>query len=127
MPHSKELADGKIILPAVVGGISSRVDGSFSIRLSTEALSPDQVNVLMTLLNKVCYVMIKEGEVLKSELDHMAKLEAKEFGTKTHSQRLRGVLYRRWEQDNKGFEKFDDYYHWAMELHIDHHKSFLES
>ena len=45
---------------------------------------------------------------------------------KTPSKRLRGVLYRNFEQDNKGYKNFEDYYRSQMETIIVHFKGKLE-
>lgn len=44
---------------------------------------------------------------------------------KTHSQRLRAVLYKAWEQDNKGFESHEDHYEHHMEKLIEFSKKRL--
>jgi hypothetical protein len=44
---------------------------------------------------------------------------------KTHSQRLRNVLYRMWEHDDKGFENPDEHYEEHMEKLIDFCKNKL--
>ena len=42
------------------------------------------------------------------------------------SQRLRGVFFRLWEQDNEGFEEFGPYYDSKMEKLIKHYKKLIE-
>lgn len=44
---------------------------------------------------------------------------------KTPSQRLRGVFYTLWEQDNEGFEEFDPYYDSKMEKLIIYYKKLI--
>lgn len=46
--------------------------------------------------------------------------------TKTPSKRLRGVLYRNWEQDAEGYKTFEDYYRSKMEVIIVHFKGKLD-
>ena len=45
---------------------------------------------------------------------------------KSPSQRLRGVLYNLFEQDDKGFDTFDHYYEDKMEKIINHYKKFIK-
>ena len=52
----------------------------------------------------------------------LGNFETKE---KTHSQRLRGVLYKMWQYDNKGFEKHEDHYEHHMEQLINFCKKKL--
>ena len=44
-------------------------------------------------------------------------------GGKTHSQRLRGVLYMNWHNDPEGYAEFHDYYIVKMQKIINHLKS----
>ena len=61
---------------------------------------------------------------LKKEIE---KLEASyDDKQKTHSQRLRDVLYVAWNQQGEGYQDFDSYYKFKMESIITHFKSKLE-
>ena len=44
---------------------------------------------------------------------------------KTHSQRLRAVLFKAWEQDNKGFEDHEAHYEHHMDKLIEFSKNRL--
>ena len=46
---------------------------------------------------------------------------------KTSSQRLRGVFYKIWEQDDEEFEDFDSYYDSKMEKLIKHYKKLIKN
>ena len=44
---------------------------------------------------------------------------------KSPSERLRGVYYHLWEQDDQGFEEFEPFYNSKMELLINYFKKML--
>jgi uncharacterized protein YeaO (DUF488 family) len=55
-------------------------------------------------------------ESLKADLDNL----------KTPSQRLRAILYRNFEQDDKGYRDFNSYYLAEMERICEHYKNKLD-
>mgnify|MGYP003636704642 CR=1 FL=1 len=46
---------------------------------------------------------------------------------KSASERLRGVYYNLWKQDDQGFEEFEDFYNSKMELLITHFKRLIKN
>lgn len=115
-----------IILPATIEGIATRKDRTVRVTIGTQELPPDKAGQLMSMQNALAYVAIKAEHFNGDEEAALEKLKADDVNGKTPSQRLRAVLFRRWEQDNKGFQTFAQYYDWAMELTIEQHKAKLE-
>lgn len=73
------------------------------------------------------FLAFKQDAFKQSEKDVLKTLEGEYHETgKTKAQRLRGVLFRCFEQDNKGYEVFDDYYNYQMETLINHFKGKLD-
>jgi len=54
------------------------------------------------------------------------KADSIEDNSKTPGQRLRGVLYKNWEQNKEGYDTFADYYRSKMEVIITHYKGKLD-
>lgn len=69
--------------------------------------------------------MFKE-QVTQEDNKLMDELDTEISEGKTPSQRLRGVLYVSWQQDNQGYKDFKDYYRTRMERIIDHLKNQLD-
>ena len=46
---------------------------------------------------------------------------------KSPSQRLRGVFYSLFKQDDQGFDDFDSYYDDKMDKIINHYKKFIKN
>lgn len=44
---------------------------------------------------------------------------------KSQSERLRGVFYQHFSKNNEGYENFEEYYHYKMDLLINHYKNKL--
>jgi len=113
-----------ILIACEVNKITSLVDGSLSVTIGTPELSPAKVGELYGLRKKVCYVYFSEKQIDGNERKVIDSLDP-ELKGKTPGQRLRGVLYRTWEQDNEGYKDSNSYYLAKMELIIETHKSNL--
>lgn len=102
-------------------------DKTFKVTFETNELTPEQLMGLGSSLNKFGYIAFKEDPFKQSEKEAIDNLEADYHdNSKSPSQRLRGVLYRLWEQNNKGYQDFNRYYDFIMDMTIRHYKSKLE-
>lgn len=115
-----------ITLAAQLEGISSRVDKSWKITFGTQELDPIEIGSLGQMQNETCYLAINPNPFTSDELEKIrnTKAELADNG-KTHSQRLRGVLYVSWKNEPLGYDNFHDYYIVQMEKIINHFKSKL--
>lgn len=114
-----------ILLPAIIEGINTRKDNTLLVKLATNELNPHKVGEIMSHHNKLCYVAIKPENFTSSELKVIEGLKVDESIGKSPSQRLRGVMFRNWEQSNEGFKEFESYYVNKMDTIIEHLKSKL--
>jgi len=112
------------LLPVVIGSIRSLKDGSVSVTMETQELSPGKAGELFGLRNKIAYVYVSERQIEDNEKKVIDSLDP-ELKGKTPGQRLRAVLYLRWQQDNEGYKDSESYYRAKMEIIIEHHKSEL--
>ena len=116
-----------IILPAIFESWRSLKDKSYKLTFESFELTPEQVVGLNSSLGKAGYLAIKEDPFKQSEKDMINNLEADfEDKKKSQGQRLRGVLYRLWEQTPEGYEDFVKYYDFKMEKMINHYKDKLD-
>lgn len=115
-----------IELSAQLEAISSRADKSWKVTFGTQELGPVEIGSLGQMQNAVCYLAINPNPFTSDEIERIqnTKAELADNG-KTHSQRLRGVLYVNWQNDPQGYENFHDYYIVQMEKIISHFKSKL--
>lgn len=98
---------------AIIDKVSTLKDGSVRVSLITRALSPTQMAELFFWVNK---------EILAIEIDESNKDD------KSPSQRLRGVLYRLWEQSSEQERynnEFELFYRSKMERIIESLKEKL--
>lgn len=116
-----------ILIPAILESFRSLKDLTLKITFETNEPNPEQLTQIALGNQKFGYLAFvvgeKEGEIQKV-MENLPKQDL-EFG-KTKSQRLRGVLFRKWEQNKKGYEVFDDFYNYYMERIITHYKDTLE-
>jgi len=115
-----------ITLSAQIQGLTSRVDRSWKITIGTQELTPQEIGTIGSLQNQVCFIAINPDPFTseQKEVIENTKAELSENG-KTHGQRLRGVIFRNWEQDNEGYKEFHDYYIIKIEKIISHYKNKL--
>ena len=119
----------KIFLPVIIEGINTRADRTLKITLGTQELTPAEAGQLFNMHQSAAYVMIKEEMFNNAEKELIDKIQADqiEYQSKTPSQRLRGVMYKMFEQDPQSFADFTRYYEYQMERLISHFKSKLET
>lgn len=116
-----------IIIAAQLEGYRSLKDRSIKITFESQELNPQELLGIAENLNAFGYLAFKKEPFGEQERLTIAQLESDyEDKAKTPSKRLRGVLYRNYEQKNDGFDSFSKYYDHHMEKIIEHFKSKLE-
>lgn len=113
-----------IQVPATVEGVSTLKDGGLSVRLHTQELQPAEKTVVLEKQGQFGWFLFAEQAFDEDELE----LEAirKDIGGKSHSQRLRSVLYVRYKSLNRPDISFEQYYSRRMEQFIDHEKGLID-
>jgi len=102
-------------LQCFITGLSTRVDGSIGIRISTQEVNDETKLKLFKLLNKFGWFIFQEGDSLIS-IEDIPKYETDKYDTiKSPATRMRSVLYRLYEKDKLGYVDFDAYYRSRME------------
>lgn len=116
-----------IIIPAQLESYRSLKDRTLKITFETNELNPQDLLGIAENLNSFGYLAFKKEPFKEEERLTIEQLEADyEDKAKTPSKRLRGVLYRNYEQNNDGFDSFVRYYDHHLEKIINHFKSKLE-
>jgi len=110
------------LLSCLIGGIRSLKDGSVSVNLETQELTPAKAAELFALRNQVAIVYISNKEIDKSEIEKVDKLKP-ELGGKTQGQRIRNTLFMLHNENHEGFADFDSYYKHKTDLYIEHLKT----
>ena len=116
-----------IVSQIIITGFSSRVDGSLSFRAATPELSVTERVDFMELQGKNCRALFEPTDYAAD-----GKTEIKNpLGTKTPSQRLRGVLFVLYTQLTKKVggltdKSFDQFYVEQYESIIESYKRQLE-
>lgn len=115
-----------IILPAQLEGIRTRKDRTLHIGFGTQELDPTTAGQVMALSQQLCYLAIKPDAFNAAESDLIDNLKADiELTAKTPAQRLRGVLFRLWEQQGVS-EDFPIFYEREMHRITEHYKTKLD-
>jgi hypothetical protein len=115
-----------IIIPAILESYRSLKDKTLKVTFETNEPTPEQFLGIGTHVQQFGYLAFKKEAFKENEKKAMEDLEhSYEDNSKTHSHRLRSVMFRMWEQTPEGFKDFDSYYKHKMEGLINHFKSNL--
>lgn len=115
-----------IIIPAILESYRSLKDKTLKVTFETNEPTPEQFLGIGTHVQQFGYLAFKKEPFKEQEKKAIEDLETSyEDGSKTHSQRLRAVFFRCWEQDREGYQDFETYYKYRMEEIITHFKAKL--
>jgi hypothetical protein len=116
-----------LLIPALLTTFRSLKDKTIKLEFETNELSPEQITGLAQNLQAFGYLAFKKDEFKTEQLMIIDELKAEyEDRSKTPSRRLRDVLFVAWKQSPEGYEDFESYYRYKMNLFIEHVKSKLE-
>jgi len=116
-----------LVLPAFLESYRSLKDRTLKLVYEISELTPDQMVDLHTSVNKTGFLAFNIDPFKSNDLQFLSDMEVDyDDPGKTPSKRLRGVLYRNWEQVNEGYKTFEDYYRSKMEVIIVHFKGKLD-
>lgn len=106
------------LLPAIIEKISTLKDGSVSLTIYTQELSPQKAAELFGLRGKLATVYLSPADITSKELQLVDSIEP-DLPGKSPSQRMRNVLYVIWKQEPEGFKEFPQYYESKMNAYIE--------
>lgn len=116
-----------ITIGGQIEAISSRKDKTIKLTIGTQELNPSQAAELFNLTQQFCYLALKPEYFTKEETELISDLKTDIDNIKSPSQRLRNILYVNFQQDNKGYSTFTNYYQAEMEKICEHFKNKLTS
>jgi len=118
----------KILTSAQFDNYSNRKDKSITLRFITGEKTPAQIAEIHALLDTYGYLYFKAEETLtEAEIAELDDLDTELYDNpKTQAQRIRGVLYKNWQQDDLGHTEFKMYYKYHTEKIIQHYKDKLD-
>lgn len=115
-----------IILQAIVERVATRKDKTLAITLGSNELSPSEAAELLSSSQQFVYCAIKKDEFKAIEVNAIEGADLDFPEKKSQCQRLRGVLFKLFEQQPEGFADFDSYYKFHTEKIISHYKNKIE-
>ena len=110
-----------------IDGYRSLSDKSLKVSLVTSTeVSPETLLNIGNAFQLPCFIAVSSDPFTAPQIEEIEKIKVDyDDGGKTPGQRLRGVLYRMWEQNDERYDTFIDYYNAHMEKLINHYKSKL--
>ena len=116
-----------LIIPSTLESYRSLKDRTIKLVFETAEPTPKQMAEIQTDLMKAGYVAFHSDPFTQEQIESLKEIKA-DFDDKgkTKGQRLRSVLFVWWQQNNQGYEVFDDFYNHHMEKVIMHFKNKLD-
>lgn len=115
-----------IVLQCTLDSFRSLKDKSLKITFETQETTPQQMAEISKNSQTFGYLAFSGTMLTDEQLSEIDNAKTDLYdNAKTPSKRLRNVLYVAFEQDKKGFERFEDFYLHQMEKIITHYKNKL--
>lgn len=116
-----------IVIGSTIEQISTRIDGSVTVKIATGELPNESVGTLFSFRGKFCKVLISDNEIIPVVKQTVDRITISDISRKnSKSQRLRNVLFMLHTQNGGTNENFNDYYNSTMEQLISHFKNKLQ-
>ena len=109
--------------PSQLTKLETRVDGSIKVSIETQELSGQDMADLFAYRGQLGYTTFTPNPETKIDVPELQV----EDNSKSPSQRLRNVLYVKWEQSGKKVDTYSQYYDMQMERIINQIKDTLEA
>jgi hypothetical protein len=104
----------------------SMADKSVRLTFDTQEATPELMSSIQNSFQKTCILAVSPDNFSSEYLKVMENIKIDyEDGSKSPAQRLRGVLFRLWEQNSERYEVFNDFYNAKMELLLNKFKDQL--
>lgn len=104
-----------IIVPALLETISTLKDGTIKLTFETNELKPSDVGILFSYRKGLGYLAFKPETFEPDQAKLIEGLKCDDFeGNKSPSKRLRDILFRLWQENNRGYDDFNLYYQYRM-------------
>jgi len=115
-----------IVINASLASFRSLKDKTLMLNFETQEPSPAQFTEIALSSQKYGYLVFSGNQLTDEQLNEIDSAKNDLYDSnKTPSKRLRNVLFVWYQQDNKGYEKFEDYYLYQMERIINNVKEKL--
>ena len=117
----------KLLTGCQLVGYNPRKDKSITLRFETGEKTPQDIMGIHSMLDTFGYLLFKgEEQLTKEEIAEIDDLDTDLYDNpKTQSQRIRGVIFRRHENDDEGYPEFKDYYKYKTDQIIEYLKKGL--
>ena len=118
--------DRLILISGQVEGFASRKDRTWRVTIGTPELPPETVAKLSAIANQHVHILVKPDPITEVEGMALDSIPTDLSHIKSHSQRLRAVMYLLWQQKRWGFDTFEAFYVNRMESIISQLKAKLD-
>lgn len=115
-----------ILIACTLDSFRSLKDKSVKLTFETQETTPEQMAEIAKSSQSFGYLAFSPKMLSNEQLEAIDNAKTDLYdSSKTPSKRLRNTLYVLWEQNNNGYDKFEDFYLKTMEKIITHYKDKL--
>lgn len=114
----------KIQIFTFIDGVTKKKDGTLSIKLGTQEMSPEETSMIFAFGNQQIWTAFSETEMTPNDIK-LPDFTPEFKGEKSPSQRLKACVYRLWETTDKK-KTSEEFYRDYMEKIIEHVKTKLD-
>jgi len=104
-----------LMIASTIEAISSRADGTWSIRVGTQELNEENARAILRLNRKLGYFIFKETSFEESDLLNIPEARPEFRSDRTPSQRLRARMFVYYKEINQKEEGFNQWYASSLE------------
>jgi len=115
-----------LLAPAILDTFASLKDKTIKLTFYCNELTPQQLMKVAEHAQQFGYLAFKSEKFKDEEINNLDNLDTEYKSKKISSSKLlRNVLFRIFENDNKGYENFNEFYDFEMNTIINHFKNKL--
>jgi len=115
-----------IIIPAILVSYKSLKDRTLVLAFETNEPTPEQITNIALSVQCAGFLAFNKDSFKTAQLQIIEETKADyEDKTKTPSKRIRDVLFVAWKQNSEGYDRYEDYYRFKMDMFINHVKKQL--
>lgn len=125
MPKKQKQKNKIVQFSSIIDGVQKKKDGTLSIKLGSQELSPQDTALIFDLGNKQIWTALAETELTKEDI--IIPDEVIEFkNDKSSSQRLRNIIFVYWKEKTAQTKTFDEFYKGYINKIIENIKDKLD-
>ena len=104
-----------LIIPSSLEIITTLKDGTIKLTFETQEMKPSDVGILFSYRKSLGYLAFKNEQFTEDQIKIIESLKCTDFDNeKSDSKRMKHILFRLWQENNRGYDDPNLYYKYRM-------------